>query len=76
MQIDLDEGKAYFNLVGAVMLNAVTLPNVKWGLDQERKTKVKLSLDFINNSKLIQMWCDLAGYDEEVIKKRLLSKLK
>lgn len=77
MQIDLDEGRAYFSLVGAVILNAITLPADKYYNNVERNKKIKLSIDFLTRGKLMQMWCDLAGYDnEEEIRKILLLKLK
>lgn len=71
LDISVEDVNGCFALIGGVILNSITLPaNIS-----ERKTKINISKKWINETKLIQMWCDIAGYDEEVIKKRLLNKL-
>lgn len=32
----------------------------------------QVNKDFASNGKLIDMWCDISGYDSEKIKKRII----
>lgn len=66
--VNVEDTKGCFNLLGALLLNTTILPVEK----ADRDKKIKLSKEFIHGSKAIQLWGDCAGYDESVLKKRLL----
>lgn len=69
--IKIESEKGCVKFLGDLLYNAVTLPNDK----REKKIKLQNSLDFIENTKAITMYCDCIGYDVKQFKKAMVKRL-
>jgi hypothetical protein len=72
LHIDVQNTTGCFRLLGAVLENITT---TSVSVDYKERKK-KISRLWIKHSKGIDMWCDVAGYDKEVMVKALEEKLK
>lgn len=72
LEIEVNDVAGCFRLVSAVLSQAMIMPAQR----QERIKKIDFVTSWLNQTKLIQLWSDVAEYDEDVIKKGILSKLK
>ena len=66
---ELNSGGCY-RLVKAIIWNCFTIPSI--GPECQVKQRIETRINFAKNSKLIHHWANIAEYDEERVRSRII----